>query len=329
MTAAPRILVITPVRHIDGVSAVLEGIGEVRYLEAPTLQQVVSAVGEYDAIFTNPNKSNVFLGRDVIEAGRRLSAICTASTGLAHIDVAFARERGVAVLSLTEERAVIDSISSTAEHAFALMLAAVRRIPQAFDHVRQGGWDYTPFIGRQLDHLTAGIVGYGRLGSKFGRYAAAFFRRVLAYDPYVPGRRDGVEACDLETLLRESDVISVHVHLTAETRGMIGPAWFARMKPGVVLVNTARGEVFDEPALIEFLHTHPDARLAADVIANEIDGKQSSPLIEYARRAPVVILTPHIGGMTVEGQRMAYTHAASMLARHFAGRRVPRVPALS
>ena len=327
MIAPPRILVITPVRHIEGVPAVLDGIGSVHYLDHPTVEQVVSMVGQYDAIFTNPNKSNVFIGRDVMDAGARLAVIATASTGINHIDVGYARERGITVLSLTEERQVIDRISSTAEHAYALALAAVRRIPQAFDAVRRGEWDYEPFIGRQLDHLTAGVIGYGRLGSRFARYARTTFARVVACDPYVQVRDDGVEQVDLDRLLCECDVISVHTHVTPETIGMLGRAELIRVKPDVVLVNTARGEMFDEEALVEFLAAHPRAMLAADVVATEVSGKHESPLRQYARTAANVILTPHIGGMTVEGQRIAYTHAASTLAQFFKDRTRAAVPA--
>ena len=320
MEKVPSVLVITPVRHIGGVSPILERIGAVTYLDHPSTADVVALVGGYDAVFTNPNKSNVFLGREVLAASRRLAAIATASTGTNHIDVADARSRGIAVLSLTEERQVIDRISSTAEHAFALALSAIRRIPQAFDAVRRGEWDYVPFIGRQLDHLTAGVIGYGRLGSRFARYARASFARVVAYDPYVQIRDDGVEQVDLELLLRECDVISLHTHVTPETTGLLGRAAIAHLKSDVTLVNTSRGEVVDEEALVEFLAAHPQAMLASDVVTAEVSRKESSPLLRYARTATNVILTPHIGGMTVEGQRLAYTHAAGMLEQFFVDR---------
>lgn len=320
MTPEVSVLVITPVHHIEGVVPVLEGIGRVSYLEDASQADVQRAVRDHDAVFTNPNKSNVFLGRDVMDAGSRLTAIATASTGRNHIDLEYARTRNVTVLSLTDERHVIDRISSTAEHALALALAAIRRIPHGFDAVRRGEWDYLPFIGRQLDHLTAGVIGYGRLGSRFARYAQPLFRKVLACDPYVQMRDAGVEQVGLDRLLRECDVISVHTHVTPETTGMLDRKALEQVKPDVVLVNTARGEMFDEEALIEFLNTHPRAMLAADVVAGEVTGKQSSPLIAYARSAANIILTPHVGGMTVEAQRIAYMHAATLLQQFFARR---------
>lgn len=313
----PKILVITPVHHIQGVWEILESIGQVTYLEDPMPEDVLNLISNQHAIFTNPNRSNVFIGREIFDASRELKVICTASTGTNHIDMKYAAKQGVTILSLTEERNVINKISSTAEHAFALTLGALRHIPQAFDSVKRGEWDYTPFIGRQLDHLTIGVVGYGRLGRYFARYARAFGSRVLAYDPYVVVEDETIVQTDLDQLLKESDVISLHVHVTPETTGMVNQTWFSKMKPWVVLVNTARGEIINETDLIAFLKERPDARLAADVIPGEVPAKQSSPLVEYARTASNVILTPHVGGMTVEGQQIAYTHAARLLRRFF------------
>ena len=313
----PRILVITPVRHIEGVAELLEGIGEVTYLDDPTPDDVRKAIGRCEAVFTNPNRSNVFLGRELFDAAPRLKAICTASTGTTHIDLVEASARGIAVLSLTEERTVIDRISSTAELALGLMLASLRRIPEAASSVRRGQWDYTAFIGRQLDHLTIGVVGYGRLGSRFAKYCQALGSRIVVYEPHHPVRDVGIRQVELEQLLTESDVMSLHAHATDETRGMVDRSWFARMKPSVLLVNTARGELIHEADLIDFLHAHPQARFAGDVIADETQGKSRNPLVALAKAEDRVLITTHIGGMTVEGQRIAYQHAARRLKECF------------
>lgn len=313
----PKIVVITPVHHIQGVPEILESIGQVTYLEDPIPEDVLKLISKQHGVFTNPNKSKVFIDREIMDAGCRLKVVCTASTGTVHIDVSHAAKRGISVLSLKDERYVINKISSAAEHAFALMLAALRYIPQAFDAVKRGEWDYTPFTGRQLDHLSIGVVGYGRLGSYFARYATAFGSRVLVYDPYVTVPQGSLVQVDLPQILEESDVISLHVHVTPETDGMVDRGWFAKMKPSVVLVNTARGEIINEADLVAFLSEHPEARFAADVIAGEVSAKHSSLLVDYARVASNVILTPHLGGATVEGQQIAYTHAACQLRNFF------------
>ena len=309
----PKILVITPVRHITGVADTLESAGDVIYMDDPSSEEVLACVDGYDALFTNPNKSSVFISAALMDAGARLKVICTASTGTNHIDLAHARERGLLVLSLTEEREVIDRISSTAEHAFALMMACIRNIPAAWDSVKRGEWDYLPFVGRQLNALTVGVVGYGRLGKLFAGYCAAFGSRVLVCDPYKQVHDPRLEQVETNALLAESDIISLHVHVTPETTRMVDRDWLARTKPDVLLVNTSRGDVCDEDALIEFLTARPGARYATDVLANETQEKSESRLLEWARHSDQVLVTPHIGGMTAEGQQIAYNHAASML----------------
>ena len=163
----PEILVITPIKHIPGVIEILNSVGNITFIDDPSLDDVIKIISNFDAIFTNPNKSKVFIGKELIDAGTKLSVICTASTGTNHIDKKYCKVKNIKVISLTEERKIINKISSTAEHAFALMLSSLRKIPQSFDSVKSFNWDYEPFIGRQLDHLTIGVIGYGRLGTYF------------------------------------------------------------------------------------------------------------------------------------------------------------------
>ncbi|MFA4826211.1 MAG: NAD(P)-dependent oxidoreductase [Methanoregula sp.] len=309
----PKILVITPVKHIPGVQELLESAGDVEYYDNPTLNEVLGIIPKYNVIFTNPNKSNVFIGRDLIDAGKNLRAICTASTGLNHIDIQYAKSKGITVISLTTEIDVITKISSTAEHAFALMFAALRHIPQAFESVKSGEWDYTKYIGRQMDFLTVGVVGYGRLGTKFAAYARAFGCKVLVYDPYKTVERTDIYQVGLDQLLQDSDIISLHVHVTTETKNMVNSSWFSIVKPTVILVNTSRGDVIVEKDAINFLRTHPDSCLAVDVIADEVQSKKQNLFIDYSKKQDNLIITPHIGGMTVEGQMIAYSHAAKLL----------------
>jgi D-3-phosphoglycerate dehydrogenase / 2-oxoglutarate reductase len=310
-----KILVITPVRHIKGVAEILEEAGDVTYLDHPTLEEVVATIPGYQVVFTNPNKSNVFLGSEVLTAGADLKVICTASTGTNHIDKPLAVQKGLTIISLTEERSFINRISSTAEHAFALMMASLRHVPSSFDSVKDGEWDYTRFIGRQMDHLTIGVIGYGRLGGMFSRYCRAFGARVLVYDPFKTVEDPEHEQADLASLLPASDVVSLHVHATEKTSNLVDSSWFAQMKSSVLLVNTARSDVVDESAMLGFLAANPQARAAVDVVADEVRNKNSSPLIAYAKTGNQVIITPHTGGMTVEGQQIAYGHAADLLRR--------------
>jgi len=309
-----KILVITPVKHISGVSQTLKSIGEVTFLDDPSAEQVEDVIHKYDAIFTNPNKSKVFIGKEILDKATKLKVICTASTGTNHIDKNYALELSIPVISITEEREVINKISSTAELAFSLTLAGLRHIVNGHVSVLEGGWDYEKFIGRQMNFLTIGIIGFGRLGSIYANYCKAFDSRVLVYDPYKKVEEEGIEQLDsLNKVINNSDVIAIHVHVTEETLGMINAECFNNMKNDVLIVNTARGDMIDENALVKFLKENPKARIATDVLENEVRNRLESPLLKYSRLSNQVTITPHIGGMTREAQEIAYGHAAKLL----------------
>jgi phosphoglycerate dehydrogenase-like enzyme len=313
-----KILVITPVRHIKGVAETLEDAGKVTYLDDPSVKEVISVIDGYDAIFTNPNKSKVFIGKDILDAAKTLKVICTASTGTNHIDKLYAEKLGLPILALTEEREVINRISSTAELAFSLTMASLRHVIKSHKSVLEGEWNYEKYIGRQMNCLTIGSIGYGRLGSMYSKYCKAFDSRVLVYDPYKEVKDKGIEQVDkLEYLLQESDVVAIHVHVTEETIDMINKSCFDLMKKDVVLVNTSRGDMVNEADLVDFLQNNLDARVATDVLADEIRNRMDSPLLKYALQSDQVTITPHIGGMCREAQEIAYGHAANRLKYFF------------
>jgi D-3-phosphoglycerate dehydrogenase len=165
---------------------------------------------------------------------------------------------------------------------------------------------------------TLGIVGYGRLGEMVARYATAFGMSILAYDPYKEIRQPFVTQVDFETLFQSADVITVHVHLNEETRGMISERAFSLMKEGAYLVNTSRGAVIDELALIRALESGKLSGVALDVIGRELEGNfENHPLIRYACAHENVIITPHIGGATIESQTKAFTFTARKLKQFF------------
>jgi len=309
-----KILVITPVHHISGIVEALEKIGEVTYLDDPTPEEVCNLIPSFDAIYTNPNKSKVFIGKEVIEAAQNLKVICTASTGTNHIDKSYAEKMQIPILALTEEREVINKISSTAEQAFALTLAGLRHISAGHSAVLKGEWDYTKFIGRQMNALTIGVIGYGRLGSIYANFCKAFGSRVLIYDPYKKIQNESYEqVSSLQDIFINSNVISIHVHVTDETINMINKDVLRFMKGDALLVNTARGDIVNEDDLVKFLEANPESQVATDVLSDEIRNRLSSPLLQYANKSNQVTISPHVGGMTREAQEITYGHAASML----------------
>lgn len=250
---------------------------------------------------------------EVLNAATRLRVIVTNTTGLNHIDVDGAQRRGIRVLSLRGEVAFLRTVRATAELTLGLILALVRRLPAAAAHVNAGGWDRYGFKGHDLYEKTAGIVGFGRLGRLVATYLQALGMHVLAADS-TPAPAEGVTLVSLDDLLGRSDLVSVHVDLNPVTHGLIGTREFATMKHGAWLVNTSRGEVIDEHALLHVLQHGRLAGAALDVLANEPPTHSPvHPLVHYAATHDNLILTPHIGGYTVESLARTELHLTTML----------------
>ena len=241
------------------------------------------------------------IDREVMEAAPALKIVVTNTTGLDHIDLAEARRRDIRVLSLRGETAFLDTVPATAELTVALLLALVRHVPSAVRHVQQGGWDRYGFKGHDLRGRTVGVIGYGRLGRMVGRLLDAFGMHVLAATKEPTDRTDGgVRFLELASLLERADVVTLHVNLSDETRQMFGQAEFDRMKRGAWFINTARGELVCEQALVRALASGHLAGAALDVAADLYERSSPSPVLEYAATHDNLIMTPHIGGYTVE-----------------------------
>ena len=319
MKKLPKILVITPVSHISNFVEKISLFSHVDFLEDPRIEEILPIIEKYDAIFTNPNKSKIFIDKIIIDAAKKLKVICTASTGTNHIDKKYAKQKNIGILSLTEERETIDKISSTAELAFAFTLIGARNIIPAYNSVLQGEWDYTKYIGRQLNGLVIGVIGAGRLGQKYISYCKAFGAQILVYDPYKTIEiSDQIrQVSDIKEVCKQSDVIALHVHVTDETENFINENFFNLMKTDVKIINTSRGDLINEIDLVNFLNRNPSAMILSDVLSNEIRNRLNSPLYKLRENNKQVIITPHIGGMTKEAQEIAYLHALYMLEQFF------------
>ncbi len=258
--------------------------------------------------------------RQVLDAATNLKVIATATTGLDHIDVSYAAQRGIAVVSLRDDVDFLRTITGTAELAWGLLLSLTRCIPFAFDDVKNGRWDREKFRGHSLHGKTLGIVGAGRLGSMMAKYGYAFGMRVVFADPGVDALATPSEKCTFPELLQESDVVSIHVHLDGSTKHMFDTEQFSAMKSTAYLINTARGEIVNEAALIKALDAKRLAGYAADVLADElafdVASVMGNPLVSYATSHKNCIVVPHIGGMTVESREATDLRIAHMLAEH-------------
>jgi D-3-phosphoglycerate dehydrogenase len=254
--------------------------------------ELAAIIGKYDALIV---RSRTKVTREILEAATRLKVIGRAGVGLDNIDVDVATRQGIAVLN-----APGSNVISAAEHTLALMLALVRQIARADASLRRGEWERKRFQGIELHGKTLGLLGAGRIGSEVAKRARAFGMRVVAYDPYLAGERAGrleIELVTLPELCERADIITIHVPLTDETRGMIGSAELALMKPAAYLVNAARGGVVDEGALAAALRSGRLAGAALDVFEEE-PVAPDSPLLALGN----VIAVPHLGAATREAQ---------------------------
>lgn len=311
-----KILCITPIDHIPGVKELLSSLGELIINSDPSNEDINNMEKDFDIIFTNPNKSKIFIGRELFADWNNLICVCTASTGTVHVDKDFLKERGIELISLTKEYDVINTISSTAELAFTLMMASLRKILPANKSVQEEVWDYESFVGRQMDKLNIGIFGYGRLGSMFAKYSEVFGSKIFIYDPYKDIPDNFIKLKDKTDQLNKIDVISIHMHVNDETKNFFNKEFFQKLKPSVLIINTSRGELVNENELIEFLIENPLAHIASDVLSGEIFGFKKSKLYQYSKESSQVLLTPHIGGMTIDAQEIAYSHAANLLINY-------------
>ena len=262
-----NIICITPITHIKNAYKNLMECGDISYVPDIKKVELIHKLRnrKHNVIFTNPNRQNYIIDSEVLE-NSNIKFIITASTGLNHIDLDYCKKSKINIYSLTKEFHIINKITSTAEHCFGLLLSLIRNIPQShYDVVKNHNWDYTKYIGRQLNALTIGIVGYGRLGTMVEKYAKAFGMNVLIYDPF-----KGYN--NLNTLHKECDILTFHIHPDKKTTGMINGEYLAKFKKNLYLINTSRGEVINEQNLVEVLHEREDIRVGLDVLSGETEG---------------------------------------------------------
>ncbi|OBK14745.1 phosphoglycerate dehydrogenase [Mycobacterium asiaticum] len=285
---------------------------EVRWVDGPDREKLLAAVPEADALLV---RSATTVDAEVLAAAAKLKIVARAGVGLDNVDVDAATARGVLVVN-----APTSNIHSAAEHAIALLLAAARQIPAADATLREHTWKRSKFSGTEIFGKTVGVVGLGRIGQLVAQRIAAFGAHIVAYDPYVSSARAaqlGIELLSLDDLLARADFISVHLPKTPETAGLIDKEALAKTKPGVIIVNAARGGLIDEAALAEAINSGHVRGAGLDVFATE--PCTDSPLFEL----PQVVVTPHLGASTAEAQDRAGTDVAQSVRLALAGEFVP------
>jgi len=291
----PRLLIAEPRDFSAEALGLLRDAAEV---ELDASVPLTRALADYDVLWLRLGHR---LDAEALAAARRCWVVATPVTGLDHIDLAACAARGIRVLSLRGETAFLRQVRATAEHTLALTLALLRHLPAAHGAVLQGHWERDRWRGSELFEKTAGLVGMGRLGSITAGYFRALGMRVLGYDPRPDFPHEAAERVEtLEALLARADLISLHLSYGPETHHLLGAAQLAAMKPGAVLINTARGGVVDGAAVLAALRSGRLAGAALDVLEGEPQVGADHPLIAYARDHDNLVLTPHLGGNTRE-----------------------------
>ena len=313
-----KVLVITPVSHINNFKSKINEKFNTTFKEEITKEKLIKIIGNYEIIFTNPNMSNVFLSKKIIDKAFKLETICTASTGQNHIDVNYANNKKIKIISLRNNLKIIKKISSTAEHSFALMMASIRNITNAFEDVKKGNWRYLNHIGEQLNFLTVGVIGYGRLGKMFVKMIKPFTKKILIFDRYKKiDKNNIIYKTNLNNLLKKSDIISLHIHADKENINFLDKKEFKKLKKKVIIINTSRGEIINEKNLLIFLKNNKKSKYATDVIKDEIKNKRKNPILKSLSSNNQIIVTPHIGGMTNQAQEIAYNSVLDTLIKKY------------
>ncbi len=266
----------------------------------------------HDADFVLDAYMRVRFNADMIASASRLRAFVAATTGADHVDKASLDERAIPLLTLRGETELLRELTPAAELTWLLIMACARNVRAAFEDVLAGVWDRNRHPGMMLRGRTLGIIGCGRIGQWVARYAEAFGMRRLGYDPHILQWPAGVERCTLDRVLAGSDVVSVHVPLNESTRGLLGEREIGLMKAGAILVNTSRGEITDELAIIKALSRDQLRAVGVDVLCGEPD-VNGHPLLEYARAHPNVVITPHIGGFSPDAVRTVLDFCCSRI----------------
>ena len=312
LVAAPIPVVLVAEELSPAAIAQLESGFEVRYVDGSDRAALLPALAGVDAVIV---RSATRIDAEALAQAPNLRVVARAGVGLDNVNVEAATKAGVMVVNAPSSNTV-----SAAEHAVGLLLAVARNVPQAMASLKAGEWQRSRFTGAELYGKVAGILGLGRIGELVAQRLAAFCMQVIAYDPYVPTARAaqlGVRLVGLEDLLAEADFISVHLPKTAETSGLIGERELRLVKPGVLIVNAARGGIVDENALALALKDGRVGGAGIDVFATEPPA--DSPLLAF----PNVVVTPHLGASTHEAQEKAGTQVARSVRLALSGEFVP------
>lgn len=304
----PRRVLVADAIEPEGLMA-LAGLATVEHRPGISPEELVAAIGGYDALLV---RSQTKVTQAVIDAGARLLVVGRAGVGVDNVDVAAATSAGVVVVNAPDGNTI-----AAAEHTLAMMFALARHIAPADASVKRGEWKRSTYMGMELAGKTLGVLGLGRIGMRVATVAQVLGMDVVAFDPLVSpaaAAAAGVRSASLDDVLATADILTLHLPKTPETTRLLDAAAFAKAKPGVRLVNCARGGVVDELALVDAIRSGRVAGAALDVF-------EAEPDVREALRAlgDRVVLTPHLGASTAEAQLRVASDVAAQVARVLRG----------
>ncbi len=272
----------------------------------PSQEELVNLIKGYDGLLI---RSEVRVTKEIFDSADILKVVCRAGTGVDNVDLHAATKKGVVVMNVPGGNTI-----SACEHTIGLILSMMRNIPQAHNSLKSGKWEREKFVGKELQGKTLGLIGLGRIGSEVAKRMKMFDMKIIAYDPYVSeeyANQLGVELKSFEEVIKEADIISLHIPKTEETKNLINKDVMMKMKDGVCIVNCARGGIVNENDLYEMIKSGKVAAAALDVFEKE--PITSSPLFELDN----VIVTPHLGASTEEAQVKIAREVADMMIDFF------------
>ena len=254
--------------------------------------------------------------REVLNNAHELKIISCATTGSSHIDSTTLNKLGIVLHTLKEDAELLKDITPAAELSWALLLACARKLPHAFKDVINGNWRRENFPGVMLNGKTLGIIGCGRIGNWMSKYARAFGMQVVGYDPFIDNFPDGIIESTLEELLVKSDFISIHVHLSEDTKELINLKRLQMCKDSLILINTSRGQVINEDDLLYALQNKIICAAGLDVLTDEPE-IGNSKLLKFAQYNDNLIITPHCGGNSPDAVKIVCKRAAEKIINYY------------
>ena len=309
-----KCLIATPLMHLPKVADFIQFHRECFIVEETIsyndLSKYLVQHSDIKSLLVNPNAQGFLLDKKIL-AESSLRTINTCSTGLNHIDLDACEDLGIDILSLKTDYELINYLPSTSELAFGMMLALFRNFPGCSSSVFNSDWNYRPVMGHQLAGSTIGILGYGRLGKIFCEQLSGFRTNILvcdnSIDVEVPNKYKRV---DIDTLFTSCDAIILHIHSSKQNKQLVDNKLLSLIKKGSYLINTSRGDVVNELDISKSLESGHLGGYATDVLESEFSNIDDSPILNlYKKNKYNIIITPHVGGMTFEGQEKAFLYA--------------------